>query len=183
VSAEATLFHISANRKRSTAEKLLGDDPDALTTSDRFTAYARLDPQRHQTCWAHLLRAFKRFRLRDGPSAQVGGMLEMYGDYLLHRWREVKRGHLSRADFLNEVPQHQALCVTMSETTSPTKFRIEFKGGEQDANRCHKITSQILKYNRRQAGEGSLPPTNGGSWPRQSSANMANWAPCYGVRG
>ena len=108
VSAEATLFHISPNRKRSTAEALLGDDPDATTTSDRFTAYNRLDPQCHQTCWAHLLRAFRRFQLRDGPSTQVGGMLEMYGDYLLHRWREVKRGHLSRDDFLVEVPQHQA---------------------------------------------------------------------------
>lgn len=108
VGAEATLFHISPNRKRATAEMLLGDDPDALITSDRFTAYNRFDPQRHQTCWAHLLRAFRRFQLRDGPSARVGGMLEMYGDYLLHRWREVKRGHLSRDDFLAEVPQHQA---------------------------------------------------------------------------
>lgn len=108
VSPEATLFHISPNRKRSTAEALLGDDPDATSTSDRFSAYNRLDPQRHQTCWAHLLRAFKRFRLRDGPSAQVGGMLEIHADYLLHRWREVKRGHLSRADFLDELPQHQA---------------------------------------------------------------------------
>jgi len=108
VSAEATLFHVSPNRKRSTAEALLGDEPHTTSTSDRFTAYNRLDPQRHQTCWAHLLRAFRRFQLRDGPSAQVGGMLEIYGDYLLHRWREVKRGHLSRENFLDEVPQHQA---------------------------------------------------------------------------
>ena len=108
VSDEATLFHISPNRKRSTAEALLGDDPNVTTTSDRFTAYNRLDPQRHQTCWAHLLRAFRRFQLRDGPSAQVGGMLETYSDYLLHRFREVKRDHLSRADFVAEMPQHQA---------------------------------------------------------------------------
>ena len=108
VSAEATLFHVSPNRKRSTAEALLGDDPDIITTSDRFTAYNRLDPQHHQTCWAHLLRAFKRFQMRDGPSTQVGRMLEIHGDYLLHRFREVERGHLSRADFLAEGPQHQA---------------------------------------------------------------------------
>jgi len=35
-------------------------------------------------------------------------MLEIYADYLLHRWREVKRGQLSRDDFLTEAPQHQA---------------------------------------------------------------------------
>lgn len=100
VGTEATLFHIDPHRTRSTAQMLLGDSPNATATSDRFTAYNRLDPQRHQTCWAHLLR--------DGPSARVGGMLELYGDYLLHLWREVKRGHLNRDDFLAEVPQHQA---------------------------------------------------------------------------
>jgi transposase len=34
-------------------------------------------------------------------------MLEIYTDYLLHRWREVKRGHLSHDNFLREVPRHQ----------------------------------------------------------------------------
>jgi len=135
VSAEATLFHISPNRKRATAEALLGDNPDALTTSDRFTAYNRLDPQRHQTCWAHLLRAFRRFQLRDGPSAQVGGMLDIYSDYLLHRWRDVKRGHLSRVDFLNEVPQHQA----------HIRHWLEIGSGldqEQTAGTCRRLLRQ-----------------------------------------
>jgi transposase len=137
VSAEATLFHISPNRKRATAEALLGNDPDATTTSDRFTAYNRLDPQRHQTCWAHLLRAFRRFQLRDGPSAQVGGMLEMYGDYLLHRWREVKRGHLSRDDFLAEVPQHQADMQRWLETGACLDH-------EQTAGTCRRLLRSWL---------------------------------------
>jgi transposase len=104
----ATLFHIAPRRDQATAQALLGDHPEATSTSDRFTAYNGRDPERHQTCWAHLIRTFRRFQLRDGPSQHVGGMLEVYADYLLHRWREVKRGHLSRDDFLAEVPQHQA---------------------------------------------------------------------------
>lgn len=108
VGDEATVFHIAPRRDQATAQSLLGDNPHAISTSDRFTAYNGLDPERHQTCWAHLLRAFRRFQLRDGPSARVGAMLEIYTDYLLHRWREVKRGHLSQADFLTEIPQHQA---------------------------------------------------------------------------
>ncbi len=108
VGDEATVFHIAPRRDQATAQALLGDNPHAISTSDRFTAYNGRNPERHQTCWAHLVRAFRRFQLRDGPSAQVGGMLEIYADYLLHRWREVKRGHLSQAEFLTEVPQHQA---------------------------------------------------------------------------
>ena len=104
----ATLFHIAPHRDQATAQRLLGDNPDNVSTSDRFSAYNGLDPQRHQTCWAHLIRTFRRFQLRDGPSRCIGGMLEHYADYLLHRWRQDKRGHLSRDDFLTEVPQHQA---------------------------------------------------------------------------
>jgi transposase len=104
----ATVFRIAPRRNQATAQALLGNNPDAVSTSDRFTAYNSRDPEHHQTCWAHLVRAFRRFQLRDGPSQRIGVMLEIYADYLLHRWREVKRGHLSRDDFLAEVPQHQA---------------------------------------------------------------------------
>ena len=103
----ATLFRVAAKRDAAVAQALLGSSTDNVSTSDRFTAYNWLDDERHQTCWAHLLRTWRRFQLRDGPSAQVGGMLEFYTDYLLHRWREVQRGHLSREGFLAEVPQHQ----------------------------------------------------------------------------
>ena len=104
----ATVFRIASRRDQATAQALLGDKPDAVSTSDRFTAYNGLDLEHHQTCWSHLIRAFRRFQLRDGPSQRIGGRLEVYADYLLHRWREVRRGHLSRDDFLAEVPQHQA---------------------------------------------------------------------------
>jgi hypothetical protein len=103
----ATLFRVADKRDAAVAQALLGASTDQVSTSDRFTAYNWLDDERHQTCWAHLLRTWRRFQLRDGPSVQVGGMLEIHTDYLLHRWRELQRGHLSRADFLAEVPQHQ----------------------------------------------------------------------------
>lgn len=103
----ATLFRVAARRDAAVAQELLGASRDNVSTSDRFTAYNWLDDERHQTCWAHLLRMWRRFQLRDGPSAQVGGMLEIYTDYLLHRWREVQRGRLSREDFLAEGAQHQ----------------------------------------------------------------------------
>jgi transposase len=103
----ATLFRVADKRDAAVAQDLLGSSPDKVSTSDRFSAYNWLADERHQTCWAHLLRTWRRFQLRDGPSAQVGGMLEIHTDYLLHRWRELQRGHLSWIDFLAEVPQHQ----------------------------------------------------------------------------
>ena len=103
----ATLFRVAAKRDAAVAQELLGASTDNVSTSDRFTAYNWLDDERHQTCWAHLLRTWRRFQLRDGPSVQVGGMLEIHTDYLLHRWRELQRAHLSRESFLAEVPQHQ----------------------------------------------------------------------------
>jgi transposase len=103
----ATLFRVADKRDAAVAQALLGASTDQVSTSDRFTAYNWLDDERHQTCWAHLLRTWRRFQLRDGPSAQVGGMLEIHTDYLLHRWRELQRRHLSWFDFLAEVPQHQ----------------------------------------------------------------------------
>jgi len=103
----ATLFRVADKRDAAVAQELLGASTDQVSTSDRFTAYNWLDDEQHQTCWAHLLRTWRRFQLRDGPSVQVGGMLEIHTDYLLHRWRELQRGHLSWFDFLAEVPQHQ----------------------------------------------------------------------------
>lgn len=107
VSEAATLFRIVPSRASAVAEDLLGPDSPGLSTSDRWTAYNFLRGERHQTCWAHLLRHFKRLQLRAPASARVGGQLVLYSEYLLHRWREVQRGHLSRADFLAEVPQHR----------------------------------------------------------------------------
>jgi transposase len=107
VSASATRFHIVASRASQVAKDLLGADSTGITTSDRWSAYHFLRGERHQTCWAHLLRHFKRLELRDSESAEVGAWLMIYSEYLLHRWRQVREGQLARADFEAELPQHQ----------------------------------------------------------------------------
>jgi len=107
VSEAATLFRIVASRASTVAEDLVGTDSHGITTSDRWSAYHFLRGERHQTCWAHLLRHFKRLELRDSESAEVGAWLVQYSTYLLHRWRQVRDGHLARSDFDAEVPQHR----------------------------------------------------------------------------
>jgi len=104
---KATLFRIVASRGSAVAKDLLGTDGSGTTTADRWSAYNFLRDERHQTCWAHLLRHFKRLELRDKESSEIGAWLVMYSEYLLHRWRQVRTGNLSRADFDAEVPQHR----------------------------------------------------------------------------
>ena len=107
VTEAATLFRIVGSRSSAVAVELLGQTDSGVTTSDRWSAYNFLRGTRHQTCWAHLLRHFKRLALRDTASVRVGAMLVLYSEYLLHRWRQVRVGKLPRSDFLAEVPQHR----------------------------------------------------------------------------
>lgn len=104
-SETATLFYIVASRAGAIARELLGEDSSGITISDRWTAYNFLRGERHQTCWAHVLRHFKRLELRDEESAEIGAWLVMYSEYVLHRWRLVRRGELAHSDFDAELPE------------------------------------------------------------------------------
>lgn len=107
LSDEATLFHLVQSRARSIARKLLKDVEDKVVVSDRYNAYDWIADPHHQTCWAHLLRHFKRFEMRGGESQTVGGNLLIYGEYLLHRWQQLKNGEITRRHFQNELPKHR----------------------------------------------------------------------------
>jgi transposase len=53
----STLFAVRRSRSRAVMRELLGDEFDGVLVSDRYSAYAALPDDRHQFCWAHLLRA------------------------------------------------------------------------------------------------------------------------------
>jgi transposase len=75
LSDNATLFHLVRSRVRSIARQLLKDVEDKVVVSDRYNAYDWIADPHHQACWAHMLRHFKRFELRDSESQIAGGML------------------------------------------------------------------------------------------------------------
>lgn len=109
LSNEATLFHLVRSRARRIARQLLKDVEDKVVVSDRYNAYDWIADPHHQTCWAHLLRHFKRFELRGGESQITGGNLLIYGEYLLHRWRRLKDGTITRREFQQEFPKHREM--------------------------------------------------------------------------
>lgn len=55
------------------------------------------------------------------------------------------------------------LCATMDETTSPSKFRIELKGGEQEMKACQSHPNPIQKCNPSRSVVASVRNTNGAS--------------------
>ncbi len=110
LSDEATLFHLAQTRARHIARQLLIDvGDDKVAVSDRYNAYDWIAHPNHQTCWAHLLRHFARFEMRGGESQTTGGNLIIYSQYLLHRWRCLKKGEITRRQFNKELPKHREM--------------------------------------------------------------------------
>ncbi|RMG72146.1 MAG: IS66 family transposase, partial [Bacteroidetes bacterium] len=66
VTPEVSLFLIRPSRSAEVAREILGEDPQAIVCSDRFSAYNWLPTSQRQVCWAHLIRDFTRLAQRDG---------------------------------------------------------------------------------------------------------------------
>lgn len=49
--------------------------PARVVVSDRYAAYAFVDPAQRQVCWAHLIRDFRRISQRPGKAGQTGRRL------------------------------------------------------------------------------------------------------------
>ena len=81
------VFAIYPSRARYVAQDILGPDCTAVLTTDRYAAYAYIDVERRQICWAHLLRDLTRIGQRHGLPGQIGRRLLGLG-LVMFRWRE-----------------------------------------------------------------------------------------------
>ena len=73
---DAALFQIAARRNRDAARALLGDDPDGVIVSDRYSVYLYIDASKRQLCLAHVLRDFVALSERDGAPGRLGRKLQ-----------------------------------------------------------------------------------------------------------
>ena len=101
VTAAVTVFLIRASRGRKVLGELVPGDLGVATT-DRFSAYAHLDPGRRQVCWAHLRRDFQAMIDRADAGSAVGAGLLMHADVLLAEWKRVRDGTLARSAFQSD---------------------------------------------------------------------------------
>jgi transposase len=86
------VFAIYPTRARYVIPDLIGADCKAVLTTDRYAAYAFVDVERRQVCWAHLLRDFNRIAQRAGLAGRIGRRLYALG-LVMFRRREQGRLH------------------------------------------------------------------------------------------
>ena len=111
------VFAIYPTRARYVIPDLIGADCTAVVTTDRYAAYAFIDAERRQVCWAHLLRDFNRIAQRSGPIARIGRRLHGLG-LVMFRRREQGRLHGHGLDGL-QLRLHAALDAGAQQTQCP----------------------------------------------------------------
>jgi transposase len=99
VGRAATLFAVRASRSRKVVHELLGETFAGIVGSDRYSAYSDLPDERHQFCWAHLLRDFQALIDRGGASTRIGTRLKSAGQELIHHWNRLRDGDIVRPTF------------------------------------------------------------------------------------
>jgi transposase len=60
VASWAAIFRVAKDRHRDRLEELIGENFGGILGSDRWWAYAHIDPESRQACWEHLKRDFTR---------------------------------------------------------------------------------------------------------------------------
>lgn len=95
--AHVAYFLIHARRGAAGLTALLGETITGIVTSDRWSAYHRLEVYRRQLCWAHLIRDFQALVDRGGPAQALGEQLLCFAEDVFHWWYRVRDGTLRRA--------------------------------------------------------------------------------------
>jgi transposase len=97
VTTRAAFFVIHARRGAAGLSALLGETITGIRTTDRWSAYQRLDVYRRQLCWAHLLRDFQALVERGGPGEALGHELLCLAEDVFHWWYRVRDGTMQRS--------------------------------------------------------------------------------------
>jgi transposase len=92
-----TCFRIDPHRSTAAAKALMGENFAGIAVSDRYGAYAWIDDERRQSCWAHLDRDWQRMIDRGAESAEIGRELRGATEALFRWWHRVRDGTRDRA--------------------------------------------------------------------------------------
>jgi transposase len=97
VGERLTVFHLAPSRKAEVCKGLIGEGYAQVLTTDRYSGYAWLALAHRQICWSHLRRDFQA--MIDAGRDVVGDRLLYHSNELFRRWRRVRDGTMSRAEF------------------------------------------------------------------------------------
>jgi transposase len=109
-------FAVCLGRSQALCQQLLGEGFSGIVSSDRFSAYHRLNLEKRQVCWAHLKRDFTSIAERTGVAGELGTALLEQHKRLFEQWYQVRDGTLSRAQFATVVvPIQQQIRALLTE--------------------------------------------------------------------
>lgn len=103
VTAKATVFVIRPSRASEVAKEILGENFRGTNVSDRYSGYAWIDDRQRQSCWAHLIRDFRKIAESGGAAQTIGECLESHAHRLFTYGHRVRDGTLTRAGFQRQV--------------------------------------------------------------------------------
>lgn len=81
------------------ARALLGASFAGILLSDRYSAYAWVEAQRRQLCWANLFWDFTKILERSGKAGQIGEELITLSNRMFRFWHTVRDARLRREGF------------------------------------------------------------------------------------
>jgi transposase len=98
VTAVATLFAVLTSRDGPGLRHLLGTAYRGIVGSDRHRPYLALEPNRHQLCWAHLVRNFQALAERNGRLGAWGADFLALSRLVFRLWHLFREGTIERAE-------------------------------------------------------------------------------------
>ena len=118
VSAVATLFLVAPGRGKATLHQLIGVAYGGIIGSDRGRAYLGQPPERHQLCWAHLIRNFVALSERRGTVALWATDWLALSDIVFRLWHMYQGGGIDRAQLQAALEPIQATMHALLVTGS-----------------------------------------------------------------
>lgn len=97
VTKRVAFFQICAGRGRAALRQLLGDRPQGVVSSDRWSAYGILGLAWRQVCWAHRKRDFQKWVDWGPETAGIGQAGLAAVQKIFGLWRDFRAGRLDRA--------------------------------------------------------------------------------------
>ena len=171
VTHSVAYFLIHAGRGGAALAALLGETIEGIVTSDRWSAYHRLELYRRQLCWAHLIRDFQALVERGGRAAALGEQLLCFAEDVFHWWYRVRDGTLQRASLRSYIDSQRpwlrdllrrgagsgcaktaAFCANLLELEPALWTFVRAEGVEPTNNAAERALRPAVLWRRRSFG-------------------------------
>jgi transposase len=129
----AAIFRVARDRHRDRLEELIGENFGGILGSDRWWAYAHIDPGSRQACWEHLKRDFTRHSEGLAEQKQFGEAGTALTKRLFGAWRSFQ-----------EDQDRARLTAEMAPIQDELRALLERGGRKSKRTRFHRVFANNL---------------------------------------